>query len=152
MDRPTRSPPARVERVSEAVLPASAVSGSLLASYLRMRTSGDRAARHGKARHGRESFDRLSVVVHRLRDKATRRGALGLMLGGSIAAASGLLTEDAAAKKHNKRHRNDEEQELPWLWRTVLLKPGLLFLELPFRTLLVWRLWREPVRRADLSV
>ena len=29
-----------------------------------------------------ESFDRLSVVVHRLRDKATRRGALGLMLGG----------------------------------------------------------------------
>ena len=31
-------------------------------------------------------------------------------------------------------------------------RPGLLFPELPFRTLLVWRHWREPVRRADLSV
>ena len=38
-----------------------------------------------------ESFDRLSVVVHRLRDNATRRGALGLVLGGSVAALSGLL-------------------------------------------------------------
>ena len=89
-----------------------------------------------------ESFDRLSVVVHRLRDKATRRGALGLMLGGSIAAVSGLLTEDAGAKKHNKRDRNKKNKRLPWLRRNVLLKPGLLFLELPFRTLLVWRHWQ----------
>jgi hypothetical protein len=57
-----------------------------------------------------ESFDRLSVVVHRLRDKATRRGALGLMLGGSIAAASGLLTEDAGARKHNRRHKNKKNK------------------------------------------
>jgi hypothetical protein len=49
-----------------------------------------------------ESFDRLSVGVHRLRDKATRRGALGLLLGGSLAAAGTLLGEDAAAKKRNK--------------------------------------------------
>ena len=53
-----------------------------------------------------ESFDRLSVVVHRLRDKATRRGALGLLLGGSVAAASGLLADDADAKKNNKNKKN----------------------------------------------
>jgi hypothetical protein len=49
-----------------------------------------------------ESFDRLSVVVHRLRNKTTRRGALGLALGGAFAAVSGLLTDDAGAKKRNK--------------------------------------------------
>ena len=53
-----------------------------------------------------ESFDRLSVVVHRLRDKATRRGALGLVLGGSVAAVSGMLTDDAGAKKRNKNKKN----------------------------------------------
>ena len=58
-----------------------------------------------------ESFDRLSVVVHRLRDKATRRGALGLVLGGSIAAVSGLLTEDAGAKKHNKNGKNKKNKD-----------------------------------------
>src|SRR5215217_8779025 len=51
-----------------------------------------------------ESFDRLSVVVHRLRDKATRRGALGLLLGGSVAAVSGTLADDAGAKHKNKKH------------------------------------------------
>jgi hypothetical protein len=50
-----------------------------------------------------ESFDRLSVVVHRLRSKATRRGALGLVVGGSIAAVSGLLADDASARSRNKR-------------------------------------------------
>ncbi len=49
-----------------------------------------------------ESFDRLSVVVHRLRSKATRRGALGLLFGGSVAAAGSLLGEDAEARKRNK--------------------------------------------------
>jgi hypothetical protein len=57
-----------------------------------------------------ESFDRLSVVVHRLRDKATRRSALGLVLGGSAAALSGLLAQDVSAKKHKnngkKKHKN----------------------------------------------
>lgn len=53
-----------------------------------------------------ESFDRLSVVVHRLRDRASRRGALGLLLGGSVAAASGLLAHDAGAKNKNKNKKN----------------------------------------------
>jgi hypothetical protein len=58
-----------------------------------------------------ESFDRLSVVVHRLRDQATRRGALRLLLGGSVAAAGGLLTQDADAKKHkNKKHKNKKHK------------------------------------------
>jgi hypothetical protein len=52
-----------------------------------------------------KSFDRLSVVVHRLRDKTTRRGALGLLFGGSLAAAGTLLGEDAAARK-GKKNRN----------------------------------------------
>lgn len=55
-----------------------------------------------------ESFDRLSVVVHRLRDKATRRGALGLVLGASVAAVSGVLTEDAGAKKRNKSSKKNK--------------------------------------------
>jgi hypothetical protein len=53
-----------------------------------------------------ESFDRLSVVVHLLRDNATRRSALGLVLGGSMTAVSGMLTEDAGAKKKNKKNSN----------------------------------------------
>ena len=56
-----------------------------------------------------ESFDRLSVVVHRLRDKATRRGAVGLLLGGSVAALSGLMAEDAGAKKKNKNKNNNKK-------------------------------------------
>jgi len=54
-----------------------------------------------------ESFDRLSVVVHRLRDKATRRGALGLLLGGSVAAVSGMLADEAGAKNKNKNKKNN---------------------------------------------
>jgi hypothetical protein len=49
------------------------------------------------------SFDRLSVIVHRLRDQSTRRGALRLLLGGSVAAASGLVATETDAKKKNKR-------------------------------------------------
>jgi hypothetical protein len=49
-----------------------------------------------------ESFDRLSVVVHWLRDKASRRSALGLLLGGSVAAASGILADDAGARNRNQ--------------------------------------------------
>jgi hypothetical protein len=50
-----------------------------------------------------ESFDRLSVVVHRLRAKATRRSALGFVLGGAVAAANGLLSEDAGARRRNRK-------------------------------------------------
>jgi hypothetical protein len=52
-----------------------------------------------------ESFDRLSVVVHTLRDRATRRGALRLLLGGSVAAVGGLLGRETAANQRN--HNND---------------------------------------------
>ncbi|MCC7025065.1 MAG: hypothetical protein IT338_19695 [Thermomicrobiales bacterium] len=56
-----------------------------------------------------EAFDRLSVAVHRLRGQATRRGALRMLLGGSVAAASGLLGHDAEAKKKkkNKNKKNN---------------------------------------------
>lgn len=53
-----------------------------------------------------KSFDRLSVVVHRLRDTATRRGALGLLLGGSLTAAVALLGEDASGRKNKNRKKN----------------------------------------------
>lgn len=49
-----------------------------------------------------DSFDRLSVVVNRLREKASRRDALRLLLGGSAVAAGGLLVESADARKKNK--------------------------------------------------
>jgi hypothetical protein len=52
-----------------------------------------------------ESFDRLSVIVHRLRDKATRRRALGLLLSGSVAAVSGVLADDAGARNRNNNCR-----------------------------------------------
>ncbi len=55
-----------------------------------------------------ESFDRLSVVVHRVRDKATRRGVLGFVLGGSVAAVSGRLTGDAGARKRNRSGKNKD--------------------------------------------
>ena len=86
-----------------------------------------------------ESFDRLSVVVHRLRDKATRRGALGLVLGGSVAAVSGLLTEDAGAKKHNKNGKNKKNKDCRGFGAKCWVEQGLLFLELPIRALLVWQ-------------
>jgi hypothetical protein len=54
-----------------------------------------------------ESFDRLSVAVHRLRDQATRRGALRLLLGGSVAAVTGLAVDETEARKrrHKKRRK-----------------------------------------------
>src|SRR5687768_5500606 len=55
-----------------------------------------------------ESFDRVSVVVHRLRNTATRRGALGLALVGALAAVSGLLPNDAGAKKRNKNAKKNK--------------------------------------------
>src|SRR5687768_5243786 len=59
-----------------------------------------------------ESFDRLSVVVHRLRDRATRRGALRMLAGGAVALASGLLGDEAEARKghNNKRHRRNNKK------------------------------------------
>jgi hypothetical protein len=54
-----------------------------------------------------KSFDRLSVVVDRLRTGATRRDTLRLLLGGSLAAAAAVTAEDAEAKrKKNKKKRN----------------------------------------------
>jgi hypothetical protein len=53
-----------------------------------------------------ESFDRLSVAVNRLREKATWRGTLGRVLGGSLAAISGQLTEDAGPKKRSGSSKN----------------------------------------------
>ena len=50
-----------------------------------------------------ESFDRLSVVVHRLRDKATRRGALRLLLGSSAAAALVALEGESEARRRRRR-------------------------------------------------
>jgi hypothetical protein len=55
-----------------------------------------------------ESFDRLSVVVHRLRDQATRRGALRLLFGGTFAAAAGLAADDATA---NHKHKNKNKHK-----------------------------------------
>lgn len=54
-----------------------------------------------------ESFDRFSVVVHRLRDSSTRRGALGLLLGGSLAAVGTLLGEESSAKRRNKKNKKN---------------------------------------------
>jgi hypothetical protein len=51
------------------------------------------------------SFDRLSVIVHRLRDQSTRRGALRLLLGGSLATAGTLVGAETEAKK-KKKHKN----------------------------------------------
>jgi hypothetical protein len=58
------------------------------------------------------SFDRLSVVVHRLRDQATRRNALRLLFGGSIAAAMGTFAVDGAdaRKRHKKKHKNKHKK------------------------------------------
>ena len=49
-----------------------------------------------------ESFDRLSVIVHRLRNKTTRRRALGVLLSGAVAAVSGKLADDAGARDRNR--------------------------------------------------
>jgi len=57
-----------------------------------------------------ESFDRLSVVVHHLREKATRRGALGLLLASS-AAAAGLLQDDASAKNKKNKNKNNNKNK-----------------------------------------
>jgi hypothetical protein len=55
-----------------------------------------------------EAFDRLSMVVHRLRDTATRRDAMRVLLGGSVVAATGLLGDDAEArKKKNKKSKKN---------------------------------------------
>jgi len=54
-----------------------------------------------------ESFDRLSVVVHRLSERATRRGIFGLVLGGSLTAAESMRSENAGARHKNKRRKNN---------------------------------------------
>jgi hypothetical protein len=53
-----------------------------------------------------ESFDRLSVIVNRLRDRSSRRDALRALLGGSAAvAAAALADDDADARKKNRKKR-----------------------------------------------
>jgi hypothetical protein len=52
-----------------------------------------------------KSFDRLSVVVHRLREQATRRGALRLLLGGSLAVAGTLAADEGEARRRKNRKR-----------------------------------------------
>jgi hypothetical protein len=54
------------------------------------------------------SFDKLSVSVHRLREQASRRNALRLLLGGAAAAATGVAVStdtDAKKKKKNKKYK-----------------------------------------------
>jgi hypothetical protein len=52
------------------------------------------------------SFDKLSVSVHRLREQATRRNALRLLAGGTVAAVGGAIaTETDAKKKKNKNKK-----------------------------------------------
>jgi hypothetical protein len=52
-----------------------------------------------------ETFDRLSVQLQRLREQATRRGALRLLLGGSLAAAISLPVEQSEAKNKNRKNK-----------------------------------------------
>lgn len=54
------------------------------------------------------SFDKLSVTVHRLREQATRRNALRLLLGGTAAAVGGVIASqsESEAKKKNKKKKN----------------------------------------------
>jgi hypothetical protein len=61
-----------------------------------------------------ERFDRLSVVVHRLGERATRRGVLGLVLGGSLTAADSLLAQNVGAHKQNKRHKKNNKNNKNW--------------------------------------
>jgi hypothetical protein len=53
-----------------------------------------------------EAFDQLSVQFHRLREQATRRGALGLLMGGVLVATGGLRGNLAGAKY--KHHHHDD--------------------------------------------
>jgi hypothetical protein len=63
-----------------------------------------------------ESFDRLSVVVHRLGERATRRGALGLILGGSLTGIGNLLAENAGAHKKNNKHNKNNKNKNKNCW------------------------------------
>jgi len=49
-----------------------------------------------------EAFDRMSVRWQKLREQATRRGALRFLVGGSLAAATGLQVDRTEAHKKNK--------------------------------------------------
>jgi hypothetical protein len=52
------------------------------------------------------SFDKLSVSVHRLREQASRRNALRLLAGGTVAAVGGAIaTETDAKKKHKNKNK-----------------------------------------------
>ncbi|MCC6314021.1 MAG: hypothetical protein IT337_08390 [Thermomicrobiales bacterium] len=64
------------------------------------------ATRRGKGANMDDTrFDRLSVVVDKLRTGASRRETLRLLLAGSLAAAAATV-EDAEAKKKKHKNRN----------------------------------------------
>jgi hypothetical protein len=54
-----------------------------------------------------ESFDRLSVGVHRLQRQVSRRGALRLVLGGSAVAVGGVTGDEAEARRGRNRRNRD---------------------------------------------
>ena len=59
-----------------------------------------------------EAFDRLSMVVHRLRDQATRREAVRTLAAGGIAGLlAGLAAKDASAACVSRRQRCARDRE-----------------------------------------
>lgn len=52
-----------------------------------------------------DSFDRLSVGVHRLREGVTRRGAMGVLFGGLLAAVGVNADETDARRRRRKKKK-----------------------------------------------
>ncbi len=50
------------------------------------------------------SFDRLSVSVHRLREQASRRNALRLLAGATVAAVGSVIATETDAKKNKNKN------------------------------------------------
>ena len=88
-----------------------------------------------------EAFDRLSVQWQRLRERATRRGALRFLLGGSFAAAIGLPADQSEAKQQEQQ---TQVQKVPRLRCVLRLGSRLLRQQLYQQSLLCrWRQWRQ---------
>ena len=52
-----------------------------------------------------EAFDRLTVVVGKLRDRGSRRDAFRLLAGGALAIAALREGGDAEARKRKNKHK-----------------------------------------------